>query len=66
MKDVRVYYFNDTKEAQRVYLHTLHERAIVAYLEPARGVWLTVSLASDQAVFVKSWGHKVLIGRTDE
>lgn len=63
MKDVIVYYVNDTGATQYLYVHTLtHLRKELA---PQESIKVSIAIADDQGVFVKSWGHKVLIGRTD-
>jgi hypothetical protein len=60
---MKVVYMNDTKRKQFVFRKTL----ILAPVELAPTAYTVVELepASDQAVFIKTWGQRVLIGVTD-
>ncbi len=60
---MKVVYLNDTRKPQAVFLHSLS--GFVKNLAPAESITLDFHIAEAQAVFVKVWDGRVLIGRTD-
>lgn len=60
---MKLLYLNDTGAPQYVFLHSLSR--LFKKLEPAEAVELEIQLADDQKLFVKTWGERVLIGRTE-
>lgn len=60
---MKLVYFNDTKHPQFIFVHTLFN--LKKELAPAESILLDIAIADDQALFVKTWGERVLIGRTD-
>lgn len=63
MNSVKIVYLNDTNKKQAVFKDNFHK--LLAVLEPAGHVVVDLLVASDQAVFVKTWGGRVLLGTTD-
>lgn len=60
---MKLVYLNDTKTPQYVFLHSLAR--LFKKLDPAEAVEVEVQIADDQKLFVKTWGERVLIGRTE-
>jgi hypothetical protein len=60
---MKLIYLNDTQKPQFLFLHSLH--TLLKELAPAESITLDILIAEDQAIFVKTWGERVLIGRTD-
>lgn len=50
---MKLYYFNDTKQNQHIYLETFHSIPIM--LEPGKGDTFTVHLKDNYIPFIKVW-----------
>lgn len=62
-REVKLIYINDTQQPQSIFMHSLE--GFLKKLGPAESVEVDVYVDSDQKLFVKTWGERVLIGRVD-